>query len=67
MREKNIDILKFYEHQKIQNYILKYIEELRLHFTLEQKDLERILLECYNSVKEPTPVEKFMVKLFNRV
>lgn len=68
MNDKNTDILKFYETEKIRNYLLKYIDELKLHFDVEQEDLEKILYECYKSIKAPTTVMKIidMVKSLNK-
>ena len=60
MRAKSRDIVKSYEHSKIQNYILKYIDELRLHFDVEQKDLEKIVGNCYGLIKTPSPAKKFL-------
>lgn len=70
MDDNNIDIVRLYETEKVHAYLLRYIDELKLHFNVRPEDLERILYDCYKSVKTPTTVKKIlsMVKsLCNRV
>jgi len=56
---KELDIIKLCEFERMRKYLLRYIDEIRLHFDVDEEDLERLLFDCYKTIKRK-PLNKFM-------
>ncbi len=67
MREREIDIIKICEFERMRKYLLRYIDEIKQHFDVEQEELEQLVLDCYKTIRRK-PLNKFisMVKSLGR-
>ena len=54
------------DKQKIRDYILRYLEELKMHFNLSDKEMREILHQAHWEIRVKNPVKNliYMIKSF---
>ena len=64
--DKSIQKNKSKDFSKIEKYILNYLDELLIHFDLDQNELEILLMNVYNKIRTPNSLKKIvnMLKFF---
>ena len=57
---KNVQDKEQKKFSQIEKYLMNYLDELLIHFDIDQQELEILLMNVYNKIRTPNSFKKMV-------